>query len=163
MDDTIYAKLIDGICELGKAAPSRERYERCDLAVEGTLFTLIPARDGNGEINAVAYFADVGPLPEKNREVAAIELLEANLFMIGQDAPCFCCNPESGHVLMVGRMPLHAVNPESALQLLSGVAHFAFSWRESQHEPAQGSRQAAQPGRKASPIIHQKQSQRVPK
>src|SRR5438105_1770796 len=143
MTQAIYSKLIDEICERSKATPSSERYERCDLAVDGTLFTLMPAPDNRtGEINAVAYFGDVGPLPEANPGAAAVELLESNLFAVGRDAPCFCCNPETGHVLIAGRMPLDLVTADSALELLSGLAHLAFEWRESHR----GSVKDSQPG-----------------
>lgn len=144
MTQADYSNLIDEICERSNAAPSPERYERCDLAVDGTLFTLMPARDvRTGEINGVIYFGDVGPLPEANPGAAAVELLQANLFTVGQeDVPFYCCNPETGHVLIAGRMALELVAAESALELLSGVAHVAFTWRESHQDSGRGS----QPG-----------------
>jgi hypothetical protein len=142
MNQELYAKLIDEICEISKATPSAERHERCDLAVDGTIFTLMPSRDRSGVLASVAYLADIGPLPEENKAEAAIELLETNLFFFGPDSPSFCCNPETGHVLLVGRMPLEALTAESALQFLSTVADLAFDWRG----PNQVPEQALQPG-----------------
>lgn len=130
-DPKDYARLIDAICELGQAAPAESRHTRCDLAVEGTLFTLIPVPDETGVPNGVGYFADVGPLPQAQGEVAMRSLLETNLFMIGRDAPSFCANPDTGHIVLAGVMPLDRVTPETALQAMSSLAHFAADWRES--------------------------------
>ena len=130
-DPTVYARLIDGICEIGNAPPSDSRHTRCDLAVEGTLFTLIPTLDENGVADGVGYFADVGPLPPTQRESAALRLLESNLFLIGRNAPSFCANPDTGHIVLAGVMPLDRVTPETALQAMSSLAHFAAEWRDS--------------------------------
>ena len=89
----------------------------------------MPSFDLGGEVESIAYFGDVGPLPEDDPAGAAVALLEANLFLSEPASPTFCCNPESGHVLLVGRVPLEGVDADAVMQLLANVAAFAREWR----------------------------------
>src|SRR5205814_7135794 len=114
-----YAELIDRIHEIKKIPLTPLRHSKCDLVIEGTGFTLLPSGYDDGDIDAMAYFADFGPLPNEQRDLAAIRLLESNLFMFGRDCPGFCTNPETGRILLAGHMPLGRVTAESALQMLA--------------------------------------------
>src|SRR5437773_513432 len=104
MDLPTYATLIDHLCEVSKTVLSPSRHDRCELTLEGTAFTLTPSWDADGDIDGVAYFVDLGPLPQEHgeREVMAIRLLGTNLFMVGRDAPSFCFNAQAGHVVLAG-------------------------------------------------------------
>jgi len=139
-----YSSLIDRLCELCATRPSSESHERCEVTIAGTLFTLIPSVDENG-IDGMAYFADVAALPQDQKEVVAMRLLEANLFLMSRDAPSFCLNPQTGHAVLAGCLALHGITPESAHDYLTGLAAIAGAWRESQFMPA-----GAPPGFSAS-------------
>ena len=122
-----YSKLIDALCELGKVAPSAERYEQCELVVDGTAFTLMPSTLANGRTDAAAYFVDLGPLPEDDPG-KAIALLSTNLYMVGRDAPVFCCEPQTRRAVLAGRIPLD-MSVEAVRDLLAGFADFAKDWQ----------------------------------
>jgi hypothetical protein len=130
-----YSGLIDGICQISKTPSSPSRYDRCDLAVDGTLFTLVPSDAGGDAIEGIVYFGDVGPLPMSQEQDATIELLETNLFLVGQNSPTFCWNPESRHVVLAGHLPLGALSAQSVLDALATLAAFAQQWRVA-HQPA---------------------------
>jgi hypothetical protein len=117
-----YSQLIDGICEICKVTPDESMYTRFEFTVRNAPITLIPAQDSDGHPGGVGYFADVGPLPQQRREAVAIELLETNLFMVGRDAPFYCLNPESGHVMVAGVMALERLTPVAALESLTVLA-----------------------------------------
>jgi len=134
----VYSTLIDRLCELNKATLSPSRHDRCELAIEGTSFTLTPSWDANGDIDGMAYFVDLGPLPQHQREAVALRLLGTNLFMVARDAPSFCFNPQAGHVVLAGYLSIDRGTAESVFQVLTGLAHFAAQWDLSQSLPSQG-------------------------
>jgi hypothetical protein len=125
-----YRHLIDRICEIKQLRDVQAKYERCSLIVDEVLFTLVPSAGAQG-IDSVAYFCDFGPLPHESRALALEHLLETNLYMFGSESPSFACNPETKHVLLLGRVALDRLSAESAIQLLGGLADYAHEWRAS--------------------------------
>jgi hypothetical protein len=147
-----YFRLIDRICELKQLADPRAKHERCSLVVDDVLFTLIPSTRLDGTVDSVAYFCDFGPLPNESRTQALEYLLETNLHMFGPESPTFSRNPQTGHIVLIGRMPLDRITAESAIQAMSGLAEFAHEWRATHFlQPEQ--RAAAQPVRRAGDVL----------
>ncbi|SEK63189.1 hypothetical protein SAMN05216359_102473 [Roseateles sp. YR242] len=123
--------LIAALRERVQAPSTDATPHRLDLIVNDTPFSLLPAAGFDGHIDAVAVFGDVGPLPQVGRAEAAIQLLESNLYLAGTGAPFYGCHPERpGHVLLSGRLPLHRLDPDKALEALSFMATMAEEARE---------------------------------
>ena len=128
----IYEALIDGLCERIGSDISTMRHMRLDLTVNETPFSLVPSAGLQGEVDAIAFFAEVGTLPERGRAEAAISLLESNLYFFGPETPRYCCNSEKpGLVVMAGRLPLIGTEPETVLRALSVLADAAKETRDS--------------------------------
>lgn len=135
----LYETLIDALCALAGAELSPTRHARFDLTVNNTRFSLVPAADMTGEIDAIGFFAEVGTLPEHARADGAISLLETNLYLLGPDTPRFCCNPERpGAVLLAGRMPLHGSDADALLRGMAALADTAAEARASFDSPSAG-------------------------
>jgi len=149
IEPTRYSRLIEGICEISKVPFDESMHTRFDVAVRGTSFSLTPTLDGNGDPDGLGYFADVGPLPAHRKGAVALELLETNLFMVGRDTPFFCVNPESGHILVAGVLPLDRLTPASTLEAMSVLAESISEWQASFLNRA-GERPAGSAGRLAS-------------
>jgi len=132
-----YEQFIDAFCGLTDADPPSMRHTRFDLTVAGTNFSLLPSSNLEGIVDGVAYFGEVGMLPEHGRAEAAVQLLEQNLYSVGADIPAYCCHPEKpGMVLIAGRMPLRITSPERAMHALNVLAQNAAEMRESFAKPA---------------------------
>lgn len=131
-----YPALIDRICEINKTVPEPDAHERCELTIDGTLFTLVPMAVDEKKIVGLTYYADIAPMPPGNeREAMAIRLLETNVYLTSREAPSFCVDPRNGHALLAGCMALDALTPESAHNYLRGVAVYAGGLREAQFAP----------------------------
>jgi hypothetical protein len=130
-----YPGLIDRICELNETRPGPNAHERCELTIDGSLFTLVPMASGDKDIVGLAYFADIAPLPEGQKQAIAIRLLETNVFLTSREAPSFCVDPRTGNALLAGCLALDAITPELAHRYLRGVAVFAGGLRESRFAP----------------------------
>ena len=135
-----YERIIEDLCARNKVPVDPNTYLKLDVAVDGTLFSLIPASGVSGEdIDAIGYIGDMGPLPEEDREDVALHLLETNLFAMGRDTPVFALNPESGHALITGTIPVAPVingieipvTGDIVLKVLAAMAAVASEWRAS--------------------------------
>lgn len=130
MNDVPYEEFIDALCKRTGSDLSPSRHIRFDLTVNGTLFSLVPSTGMQGDVHGIAFFGDVGPLPEHGKAEAAIRLLESNLYMVGTDTPIHCCHPERpGQVILAGRMPLRHTSADKALEALAFLAGMAADTR----------------------------------
>jgi len=126
-----FERLIDGICQIKQIARTNEQNAPCHLRVNGVSFTLAPAPNNAGDIDALGYFCDFGPLPEELPHAPILRrLLESNLFLFGADLPRFTCNPETGNVLLAGHLALELVTGEIVIQLLDQMSEYAREWGE---------------------------------
>jgi hypothetical protein len=137
MNDVPYEEFIDALCKRTGSELTPSRHIRFDLSVNGTLFSLVPSTGMQGEVDGIAFFGDVGALPEHGKADAAIRLLESNLYMVGTDTPIFCCHPERpGQVILAGRMPLRKTTADKALEALAFLAGMAADTRATLASPA---------------------------
>ena len=131
-NDLAYEQFIDALCARTGSERSPSRHIRFDLTVNGTLFSLVPSTGMQGTLDGIAFFGEVGPLPEHGKAEAAIRLLESNLYMVGTDTPIYCCHPERpGHVILAGRMPLRNTSADKGLEALAFLAGMAQDARTS--------------------------------
>lgn len=126
-----FDRLIDGIGRIKNLPRTKDQNNACHLHVNGVAFTLAPAPNNAGDVDALGYFCDFGPLPEDLPEAVVLRrLLESNLFLFGADLPRFTCNPETGHVLLAGRVLLSQVTGDIVIQLLDQMSGYARQWGE---------------------------------
>ena len=126
-----FDRLLDGICSIKNTARKKDQSDALHLSVNGVQFTLAPAPNNAGDIDALGYFCNFGPLPEELPHAPILRrLLESNLFLFGADLPRFTCNPETGSVLLVGRLALTLVTGEIVIQLLDQMSDYARQWGE---------------------------------
>lgn len=123
-----FDRLIDGICKIKNIARTKEQGDACHLRVDGVPFSLLPCGT-RGDVEHVMFICDFGPLPQASRTELLQGLMETNLFLFGAEAPRFGCNPETGHVLYMGYLPLAEVTPESVQRLLDETSEQAQAWR----------------------------------
>jgi len=126
-----FEQLIDGICKIKGIERAKALSEACHLNVNGVAFTLAPSPNNKSETDALGYFCDFGPLPEELPHAPILRrLLESNLFLFGAELPRFTCNPETGNVLLVGRLALALLTGEIVIQLLDQMSDYAREWGE---------------------------------
>lgn len=93
--------------------------------------------------NAVLY-ADFGKPPAEQRALALQPLLESNLLTYcDADAPSFAFNAETGHVILMARVPLDRMTGEMAAFLMYQLADYVAVWRKTyflNHEEGQAAK-----------------------
>lgn len=123
-----YCNLIDQICKARNIEDPQSQYDTLHLHVDEVVFTLIP--DAPTEAHNLVYFCDFGEPPAESRTQAITRMLEANLFMFSPNAPTFSCNPENGHVLLLGCLRLAGMTPKALLETLENLSAYVRLWRE---------------------------------
>lgn len=124
-----YCDFIDRICHLARIPRSPSMHDSADLEIDDVRFTLIDA--STMKEDGVAFFCDFG-LPPSGKQRAEVlhRLLELNLVMSGINTPVFTINRQSGHVLMMGRVPLAHITPKDIVSAFSTYAMHAKAWRK---------------------------------
>jgi hypothetical protein len=98
-----------------------------NLVVEGVPFTLSCGPEW-GE-DRLLFLSDFGPVPAGDRARMLERVLETNLYMFGPDAPTFSINPGTGHLVLMGLLPLQGLTAQALLDALPCYTLSAHQWR----------------------------------
>ena len=128
-----FERLIDGICKIRNIIRTPEHSIALHLRVDGVFFTLAPGA-ARGDVEGLIIFCDFGAPPESLRADALRQLMEANLYLFGPEAPRFGCHPETGNVLYMSYQPLEQLTHDAVLQMLGALAAQAQEWNESNRQ-----------------------------
>ena len=146
MHTATFFQLIDNIATLLQIAPPAPAAASLQLIVDEMPVTLLD--NGAVQAGSVLFVCDFGPLPGgANRADVLHDLLQSNLYTIGAGAPVFCINPDSSHVLFVGKL---AIAQTSAARMLSAFTEFskeADAWRRNCLHDASTTHQRSLPSR----------------
>jgi hypothetical protein len=75
-------------------------------------------------------FTDFGPLPVGGEQPVMRRLLEVNFLLYRGEAPTFTIDPDSGHVMLMGEVPLAMATPELVLTYMREMSKQALEWRK---------------------------------
>lgn len=124
-----YHKLIDEICEEAGIPDAQSMYQNCSLVVNDIGFTMAHMAFIKPE-TAILY-ADFGKPPTERRDLVLQRLMESNLLTYCEsDAPSFAYAAETGHVVLMTRLPLSSVTGENVIALMKYLTDYAQLWRE---------------------------------
>ncbi|MES2353253.1 MAG: CesT family type III secretion system chaperone [Pseudomonadota bacterium] len=125
-----YCTLIDQLCEqLGIENPE-SMYETCNLEISDVGFTL--SQGDEEDEDGLYVYCDLGSLTELPTAIYAqvvINVLEANLYMKGDNAPRFGFNSETGRVVMMHRLQLQELTIDGLSELLTNLIDYVPQWR----------------------------------
>lgn len=146
-----YCRLIDQLCAITMIPCPSAFYEQTNLSVKEVDFSL-KHTPGPGEGDVFIY-ASFGPLPTANREAVLQRLLEANLYLLsGPHCPSLSYNSDSGHVILIGHVPLDDLAAEHLLGLLGGIADMASNWRDGYFLDASQPHRQPTPAQASTPL-----------
>ena len=114
-----FEKLISDFAERHGIANLAAEDNAAALDIDGIVVTLVAAGD------ALSVSADIGEPPSEGRGDFAELMLEANLQL---DA-FFAKEPENGAYILVRRLSLPALDPESFDAALEALVNLAETWR----------------------------------
>jgi len=114
-----FAKLISEFAERHGIADLAAEDNAAALDIDGIVVTLVAAGD------ALSVSAEIGEPPSEGRAEFAELMLEANL----QSEAFFAKESESGAYLLVRRLSLPAIDPESFDAALEAHVNLAETWR----------------------------------
>ena len=114
-----FEKLISDFAERHGIANLAAEDNAAALDIDGIVVTLVAAGD------ALSVSADIGEPPSEGRGDFAELMLEANLQL---DA-FFAKEPENGAYILVRRISLPALDPESFDAALEALVNLAETWR----------------------------------
>ncbi len=115
-----FARLISDFAERHSIANLTADDNAAALDIDGIVVTLIAAND------VLSASADIGEPPAEGRGDFAELMLEANL----QSEAFFAKEPESGTYILVRRIPLAILDPESFDTALEALVNTAETWRK---------------------------------
>jgi len=125
-----YCRLIDQLCEkLGIENPE-SMYETCDLDISDIGFTLSQGEedDENG-LYVYCDLGSLGELPEATYGQVLLNVLEANLYMKGDNAPRFGFNSATGDVVIMHRLEIEELTIDELTELLTNLINYVPQWR----------------------------------
>ena len=114
-----FTELISDFAERHGIAELAAEDNTAALEIDGIIITLVAAGD------ALSLSADIGEPPSDGRAEFAELLLEANL----QSESFFAKEPESGAYILVRRLSLPMLEPESFEAALEALVNLAETWR----------------------------------
>lgn len=114
-----FQQLIADFAERHSIANLAAEDNAAALDVDGIVITLVAAGD------ALSISADIGEPPSEGRGDFAELLLEANL----QSEAFFAKKPENSAYVLVRRLPLATLEPESFDVALGALVNLAETWR----------------------------------
>lgn len=126
-----YRELINVLYELvmGKDFEIPPNYEAFDITLNDDI-PFILTHGGEADEEALYVVARYGSLPEDRKVIALIRLMESNLFLYGDNRPCFCFDQELDEVVMMMRLLLPTMTPPNVVKLLQHMAMQISLWRE---------------------------------
>jgi hypothetical protein len=141
-----YVQLMAEIQALTLLPESILSHELVHLSVNGVDFSMYPI--GENDQAYVVTHCDLGDLPVARRDAVLLRLLECNFHMINTAKPVsFCCNEESGRMMLSAAQPLSMLSGQVILDQMGGIADYALAWRETHflNDSTAGLRTASKP------------------
>jgi hypothetical protein len=75
-------------------------------------------------------FTNFGAIPPELELAALRRLLDINFLLYQGNAPAFSRDPESGHVMLLGEVPLATATPEAVVSYMRALSAQALEWRK---------------------------------
>jgi hypothetical protein len=128
-----FEALCDAFCDVAGIQPrsivrSEDGGHSITVRLRDVAVTLLQL--DNKRPDTVFLIAELGVMPEHRALAGWLSLLNTNLWLVGQNAPAFCRNPETGQVLLQWACPLDSVTATDAYQQICAMADLACQWRQ---------------------------------
>jgi hypothetical protein len=123
-----YCELIDQLCERFGIPDSKAMYDACHIEMEAVGFSLL--HGDFVEEDSLIVYCDFGEMPAEKKRGILENLMELNLAAVSNSARGFGCNPETGHVMMLTRLPLSEMTLDVLVASLVEMAMYARTWRD---------------------------------
>jgi hypothetical protein len=79
----------------------------------------------------MAYvMAELGPMPQDRAQEGWRTLMDTNKVLLGQDAPVFSRNPETGEVVLQQSLPLARSTVAELFARIEGLTEMACQWQQ---------------------------------
>jgi hypothetical protein len=141
-----YFELIDEFCLLTGLAQPRMITEGGTVLIDEVAFSL--QHDPQADDTLLYIYAEFGALPRGREMLAAVALLEANLFLYSGASPAFAIAPGTEQVVMAHHCALAQIDAQGLHALLVDMAAKAGQWRADYFlDPATSPFQLSQPNR----------------
>lgn len=121
-----YCDVIDQLCEKLGIEDPQTQYELCNMQIDGTGFSLTYTDQEPNDLVAICNFGEV---PENQSAAILRRVLEMNMFLSNSKAPRLAINPDTGHVLMIAKIPLEDLSLKFLIEQLGSYADLAEEWR----------------------------------
>jgi hypothetical protein len=124
-----YCELIDQLCERFSIPDPKSMHDACYIEIEGVYLTLL-----HGDFvddDSLIIYCDFGEIPAGKRQAILENLMELNLAAVSNSARGFGYNPETGHVMMLTRLPLSQTTLDVLVPGLAEMTIYALTWRDS--------------------------------
>jgi hypothetical protein len=98
------------------------------IAIDGVAMMLTYYEPAKGD--RAFLFTNFGAIPPELELPALRRLLDINFMLYQGNAPSFAREPESGHVMLLGEIPLATATPETVLTYMRALSAQALEWRK---------------------------------
>lgn len=127
-----FDELCKGLCEIAGfpppalMTPEEEGNLAFSMRLRGVVISALqPSRGRGGTALLIAQF---GAMPPELEPAGWLGLLDANFFLMDEDAPRFSRNPKTGEIILQWNCPLGALSVTDAFLRASRMVDLARSW-----------------------------------